>query len=82
MPTGLAVATSTSVQGHWRSATVVAPDCVTAHTWSAAVLAGPGQGVPADCGYPVRVVAADRTVHVWGGWPLDAEVSPVSEGGV
>ncbi len=74
VPTGLAVATSTADHGDRRSVTVVAPDCVTAYAWSAAVLAGPDPRASADCGYPARVVGADRTVRVWGGWPPDAEL--------
>ncbi len=99
VPTGLAVATSSTlsrewlaqgremhhlldprsvrpVSREWRSATVVAPDCVTAQTWSTAALVE-GAGAPevlAERGFPVRLVATDGTVRLLGGWPEDAEV--------
>ncbi len=107
VPTGMAVATSSTVSREWmaegremhrilgpqtgmpvsrdwRSATVVAPDCVTANTWSTAALVE-GTGAPevlAERGYPVRLVAADRSVRLLGGWPDDAEIGPVVAGGV
>lgn len=64
------------VSREWHTATVVAPDCVTARTWSTAVLVeGTGAAeVLAERGYPVRLVAADGTVRLMGGWPEDAEV--------
>lgn len=106
VPTGLAVATASTVSPEWRaggremhhvlaprsgltvsrdwrSATVVAPDCVAASTWSTAALVE-GSGALAelaDRGYPARLVAADGGVRLLGGWP-DAEVGPVAAGGV
>lgn len=107
VPTGLAVATTSTVSREWRaggremhhilsprtgmpvsrvwrSATVVAPDCVTAATWSTAALVE-GAGAPdvlVDRGYPARLVAADGRVCLLGGWPDDAEVGSVAAGGV
>lgn len=100
IPTGLAVATSSTtsrewlaggrelhhilnpstgmpVSRVWRSATVVAPDCVTANTWSTAALVD-GLNAPevlAERGYPARLVAADGSVRHLVGWPEDAELT-------
>lgn len=107
VPTGMAVATSSTVSREWlaegremhhildpqtgmpvsrewRSATVVAPDCVTANTWSTTALVE-GTGAPeilVERGHPVRLVAADRSVRLLGGWPDDAEIGTVVAGGV
>jgi thiamine biosynthesis lipoprotein len=72
------------VSRDWRSATVVAPDCVTAHTWSTAALVE-GTGATetlGELGYPARLVSADRTVRLLGGWPRDAELGPIAAGGL
>jgi thiamine biosynthesis lipoprotein len=72
VPTGLAVATATASVGiPVRAATVVAADCVTAATWSAAALTDHHR--LADWGLPARLVAADGTLRYLGGWPEDAE---------
>ncbi len=63
----------------WRSATVVAQDCVTASTWSRVAL-GEERGALAlleSQGYPVRLVAADGFVRHLSGWPTDAEDTAV-----
>lgn len=56
---------------YWRSASVVAPDCVTAHAWAAAAL---GNGGPAmrrlrGMGLPARLVTAAGVVRTVGAWP-------------
>ena len=106
IPTGLAVATSSTVSrpwradgrepdrrllepgtgladsGRWRSATVVAPDCVTAHTWSTAALVA-GAGASETLGrlpYPARLVGRDGSTVLLGSWPQDAEQARAAAG--
>lgn len=77
IPTGLAVVTSTSATSRaYRAASVVAPDCVTATTWSVAALAETGPGVAGleERGLPARLVSPEGTVRHVGGWPEDAEM--------
>ncbi len=87
IPTGLAVATSTSTSTStstrtgtgttlWRTATVVAPDCVTAATWSAAAIADPGPAHLTDRGLPIRLVGVNGSLTYLGGWPEDGELAP------
>jgi thiamine biosynthesis lipoprotein len=72
IPTGLAVATATALAAMpVRTATVVAEDCVTAATWSAAALRDPGR--LSARGLPARLVGAAGTPRFLGGWPEDAE---------
>ena len=74
--------TGMAVSRGWRSATVVAPDCVTAHTWSAAALAA-GARAGETLGrlpYPARLVGRDRSTILLGGWPQDAEQARVAAG--
>jgi thiamine biosynthesis lipoprotein len=55
----------------WRTASVVAGDCVTANTLSTAALVR-GERAPAwlrEVGVPTRLVGADATVVTLGGWP-------------
>jgi thiamine biosynthesis lipoprotein len=55
----------------WRSATVAAPTCLEANTWSTAALVR-GRRAPAllrRVGLDARLVAADGTVVSFGGWP-------------
>ena len=64
IPTGLAVVTSTSTTTAtqnipFRTATVVAQDCVTAATWSAAALADHGLTRLTGRGLPARLVGVD-----------------------
>ena len=77
IPTGLAVVTSTSDTSRaYRAASVVAPDCVTATTWSVGALAETGPGVAGleERGLPARLVTPEGTVRYMGGWPDDAEM--------
>ena len=77
IPTGLAVVTSTTATSQaYRAASVVAPDCVTATTWSVAALAETGPGVVGleERGLPARLVTPEGTVRHMGGWPEDAEM--------
>lgn len=99
VPTGLAIATSSTasrewrlggqlmhhildprtaapVERVWRTATVVAGDCVQANTWAtAALVAGrDAPGMLEDQGLPARLVAAGGTVRFVSDWPDDAEV--------
>jgi FAD:protein FMN transferase len=72
VPTGLAVATATAPGGMpVRAATVVAPDCVTAAAWASAALVDPDRLTATRL--PARLVWADRTLDLLGGWPQDAE---------
>ena len=78
IPTGLAVVTATSETGHrYRTATVVAAECVTAATWAIATLADPHAYPEGLCGrgLPARLVDADGAVTYCGGWPEDAELT-------
>jgi thiamine biosynthesis lipoprotein len=78
IPTGLAVVTATSETGHrYRTATVVAAECVTAATWAVATLADPHAYPEGLCGrgLPARLVDADGAVTYCGGWPEDAELT-------
>jgi thiamine biosynthesis lipoprotein len=61
----------------WRSATVVAADCVTAMAWSTAALAQEARAVEAleQRGLPARLVALDGKVRHVAGWPEDAEMT-------
>jgi thiamine biosynthesis lipoprotein len=57
----------------WRTASVAAFDCVRANTLSTAALVR-GQSAPrwlGALGAPTRLVAADGSVRVLGGWPCD-----------
>lgn len=67
--------TGMPVSSLWRSATVVAPDCVTASTWAAGALvesSGSAERLESQ-GYPARMVGADGSVRLLSGWPADAE---------
>jgi FAD:protein FMN transferase len=77
VPTGLAVVTATSrAHPDFRAATVVAEDCVTAATWSEAVLGDAVHGYNrlVARGLPARLVAAGGILTYVGGWPEDAEI--------
>jgi len=79
IPTGLAVVTSTSTTTEttpFRTATVVAPDCVTATTWSAAALADHGLAHLTERGLPARLVGVDGSLTYLAGWPEDGELAP------
>lgn len=69
-------ATGMPAERFWRSATVVAPDCVTANAWSTAALVRGGVAVRTlrDVGLPARLVAGDGRVRFVGGWPTAAEL--------
>ena len=60
----------------FRTATVVAPDCVTATTWSAAALADHGLAHLTERGLPARLVGVDGSLTYLGGWPEDGELAP------
>ena len=78
----LAPGTGMPVGRRWRSATVVAPDCVTAHTWSTAALVA-GAGASETLGrlpYPARLVGCDGSTRLLGGWPQDAEQARAAAG--
>lgn len=57
----------------WRTVSVVAPTAVLANTCStmAVVLGADATAVLAEAGLPARLVAADGSVRVLGGWPAD-----------
>jgi thiamine biosynthesis lipoprotein len=82
IPSGLAVVTASSGTGHgYRTATVVAAECVTAATWAVAALADPHaypEGLRQQ-GLPARLVGPDGAVTYRGGWPEDAELAPVHD---
>jgi thiamine biosynthesis lipoprotein len=82
IPSGLAVVTASSETGHgYRTATVVAAECVTAATWAVAALADPhaySEGLRQQ-GLPARLVGPDGAVTYGGGWPEDAELAPVHD---
>jgi thiamine biosynthesis lipoprotein len=89
IPTGLAVVTSTSTStstsstgetSPFRTATVVAPDCVTATTWSAAALGADGPARLTERGLPARLVGVDGSLAYLGGWPEDGELAPTRRG--
>jgi FAD:protein FMN transferase len=81
IPTGLAVVTANSDTGQgFRTATVVAEECVTAATWAFAAVAHPhayAEGLRHE-GLPARLVGTDGDVTYCGAWPEDAEMTPVS----
>jgi thiamine biosynthesis lipoprotein len=94
IPTGLAVATSTSpstptptapptltptATTSIRTATVVAPDCVTAATWSAAAIVAGGLGHLTERRLPARLVGVDGSLTYLGGWPEDGELARRAE---
>jgi thiamine biosynthesis lipoprotein len=86
IPTGLAVVTSTSTPTSTpaattsvRTATVVAPDCVTAATWSAAALVTGGLDHLTDRRLPARLVGVDGSLTYLGGWPEDGELARRAE---
>lgn len=67
----------------WRTATVAAPNCLTANAASTAVMVGGSDaaGWLEDTGLPARLVAADGTVHRFGAWPAtDDGLVDVSRG--
>ncbi|AKT50506.1 FAD:protein FMN transferase [Arsenicicoccus sp. oral taxon 190] len=68
-------ATCLPVTPCWSSATVAAPSCVEANTWStAALVAGPSApGVLARQRLQARLLHLDGQVTFVGGWPADAE---------
>ncbi len=75
VPTGLAAASAAGPHGATlQRATVVAPDCVTATTWSTAAVTG-DRGVRGliDTGLPARLVGVDGAVTYLGGWPEDGD---------
>jgi thiamine biosynthesis lipoprotein len=77
IPTGLAAVTSTGASGRYRSATVVAPNCVTALTWSAVALDPRDLDharLAASC-LPTRLVEVDGSLTYLGGWPEDGELT-------
>jgi thiamine biosynthesis lipoprotein len=86
IPTGLAVVTSTPSStstppsattrtSPLRTATVVAQDCVTATTWSAAALADDGPARLTERGLPARLVDVFGSLTYLGGWPEDGELA-------
>lgn len=61
----------------WRTVSVAAPTCLRANTLSTAAVVH-GSRALADLGHartPSRLVAADRRVHLVGGWPDDRAVA-------
>jgi thiamine biosynthesis lipoprotein len=78
IPTGLAVVTSTRVGGRYRSATVVAANCVSALTWSVVALHEDDLELThvAASGLPARLVGVDGSLTYLGGWPEDSELTP------
>jgi FAD:protein FMN transferase len=82
IPSGLAVVTASSGTGdEYRTATVVAAECVTAATWAVAAL-GDFHAYSEDLrhqGLPARLVGPDGAVTYRGGWPEDAELGPVHD---
>jgi thiamine biosynthesis lipoprotein len=63
--------TGRPVEGAWRTASVAAPDCVTANTASTAALVRGERAVAwlQARGLPARLVARDGAVRTVGGWP-------------
>ncbi len=85
IPTGLAVVTSTLPStaietAAFRTVTVVAQDCVTAATWSAAALADDGLTHLTERGLPARLVGVQGSLTYLGGWPEDGELAPTRRG--
>jgi thiamine biosynthesis lipoprotein len=69
-------ATGMPAERYWRSATVVAADCVTANTWSTAAMVRGGEAARTlrEMGLPARLVTTAGEVRVLGGWPAAAEL--------
>lgn len=68
------------VSSDWRTATVVATDCVSASTWATTcILEGLGVSERLDAeGLPARLVGRDGRVRHLGGWPPDAETDAMT----